>query len=98
MPDTSKGKRMPGRLLIAVIRGYQVVISPVLGNCCRFHPCCSAYWIEAIRRHGCLKGCWLGVRRILKCHPFHSGGVDLVPPGIRTAGNGSRLENCKREL
>lgn len=67
-------------LLIACIRIYQVCISPMLGPHCRFHPTCSAYAIEAIRVHGVMRGSWLAVRRIGRCHPFHPGGVDPVPP------------------
>ena len=67
------------RLLIALIRGYQVAISPWLGRNCRFHPTCSQYTLEAIERHGALKGLWLGLRRVLRCHPFHPGGHDPVP-------------------
>ncbi|WP_038199624.1 membrane protein insertion efficiency factor YidD [Xenorhabdus bovienii] len=68
------------RLLIAIIRGYQLVISPLLGPRCRFHPTCSQYGIEALRRFGMIKGSWLTVKRILKCHPLHVGGDDPVPP------------------
>lgn len=67
------------RLLMALIRGYQLAISPWLGRNCRFHPTCSQYTLEAIERHGALKGLWLGVRRVLRCHPFHPGGHDPVP-------------------
>ena len=67
------------RLLIALIRGYQVAISPWLGRNCRFYPTCSQYTLEAIERHGALKGLWLGLRRVLRCHPFHPGGHDPVP-------------------
>ncbi|WP_028875237.1 membrane protein insertion efficiency factor YidD [Tepidiphilus margaritifer] len=67
------------RLLIALIRGYQVAISPWLGRNCRFYPSCSQYTLEAIERHGALKGLWLGVRRVSRCHPFHPGGHDPVP-------------------
>ncbi len=67
------------RFLIALIRGYQLVISPHLGQCCRFHPTCSCYAQEAISRHGALKGAALTSRRILRCHPFNEGGIDPVP-------------------
>lgn len=71
-------------LATTLIRGYQRFISPILGpNKCRFHPTCSFYAIEAIRLHGFLKGCWLAVKRILKCHPLHPGGNDPVPPTQR---------------
>lgn len=64
---------------MALIRGYQLAISPWLGRNCRFHPTCSQYTLEAIERHGALKGLWLGVRRVSRCHPFHPGGHDPVP-------------------
>jgi uncharacterized protein len=68
------------RLLIAGITGYRRFISPLLGPHCRFAPSCSAYALEAVRRHGGLRGSWLAVRRIGRCHPFHPGGYDPVPP------------------
>ncbi|MFP1826386.1 membrane protein insertion efficiency factor YidD [Lonsdalea quercina] len=68
------------RLLIGLIRGYQRFISPLLGPHCRFHPTCSQYGIEAIRRFGMIKGCWLALKRVLKCHPLNPGGYDPVPP------------------
>jgi putative membrane protein insertion efficiency factor len=64
---------------MALIRGYQLAISPWLGRNCRFYPSCSQYTLEAIERHGALKGLWLGVRRVSRCHPFHPGGHDPVP-------------------
>lgn len=67
------------RILVALIRLYQVLISPLLGANCRFSPSCSHYAIDAIRKHGALKGGYLSVRRILRCHPFHPGGYDPVP-------------------
>jgi uncharacterized protein len=66
-------------LLIGFIKFYKTFISPVLGNNCRFYPSCSTYSMEALRLHGALKGCYLTLRRLLKCHPFHEGGVDPVP-------------------
>ncbi|HET7922777.1 MAG TPA: membrane protein insertion efficiency factor YidD [Gammaproteobacteria bacterium] len=66
-------------LLIALIRAYQLVISPLLGPRCRFYPSCSAYAIEAIAQHGALRGGWLSLKRLLRCHPLHPGGVDPVP-------------------
>lgn len=70
---------MIGRVLIALIRGYQYLISPWLGQNCRFTPTCSHYMAEAVARYGALKGVWLGVRRLLRCHPWHPGGHDPVP-------------------
>jgi putative membrane protein insertion efficiency factor len=67
------------RLFIGVIKLYQILISPLLGPNCRFHPTCSHYAIEAIARHGVLKGGYLSVRRLIKCQPLHEGGLDPVP-------------------
>lgn len=71
------------RVLLALIAGYRLLLSPFLGANCRFYPTCSAYAAEAIERHGALAGAWLAIRRIVKCHPWHSGGVDPVPPPRR---------------
>ena len=68
-----------GSLLIGCIRLYQMLLSPLLGAHCRFTPTCSQYGIEAIRKHGALRGLWLTVRRIARCHPFCEGGFDPVP-------------------
>ncbi|MEZ5476619.1 MAG: membrane protein insertion efficiency factor YidD [Thiolinea sp.] len=67
------------RILMGVVRGYQLFISPVIGSNCRFYPTCSHYTLEALQKHGALKGSWLGLRRIARCHPWNEGGVDLVP-------------------
>ena len=67
------------RLLLAVIEGYRLVLSPFLGGFCRYQPTCSAYGAEAIRCHGAARGGWLALRRIGRCHPFHRGGYDPVP-------------------
>lgn len=66
-------------LLLLLVRGYQLCISPFLGQNCRFYPSCSQYAMEAIGRHGALKGGMLAARRLSKCHPWHAGGVDPVP-------------------
>ena len=66
--------------LIGMIRLYQLCLSPFLGSSCRFHPSCSHYTIAALREHGALKGTWLGLRRLGRCHPWHPGGHDPVPP------------------
>ncbi len=67
-------------LLLGLVRIYQYLISPLLGPACRFHPSCSAYTYEAIKEYGTLKGIYMGLRRILRCHPFNPGGYDPVPP------------------
>jgi len=64
--------------LITVVRWYQAAISPLLGQHCRFHPSCSQYMIDAITRKGPVAGVWLGIRRVLRCHPFNPGGYDPV--------------------
>ena len=74
-------------LLTGLIRGYKLSISPFLGQNCRFHPSCASYAIEAIENHGALRGLWLALRRILKCHPWHAGGFDPVPDTAGTLGH-----------
>lgn len=66
-------------ILVALIRLYQWTIAPVIGQTCRFYPSCSHYGVEALQKHGALKGTWLTVKRICKCHPWNPGGVDQVP-------------------
>lgn len=68
-------------LLLFLIRGYQLLISPMLGPSCRYLPSCSSYAMDAIRIHGPLKGSWLAARRVSRCHPLHRGGYDPVPGG-----------------
>lgn len=68
------------RPLLALIRGYRLLLSPWFGNQCRFHPSCSVYAEQAIQDHGVVRGLWMGVRRIGRCHPWHPGGIDPVPP------------------
>jgi putative membrane protein insertion efficiency factor len=68
------------RILIGLIRSYQYLVSPLLGNHCRFYPSCSHYAAEAIETHGALRGSWLALLRLSRCHPWHEGGIDPVPP------------------
>lgn len=75
----AKIKQALQAIFIGLIRLYQLLISPLLGPRCRFSPTCSEYAIQAIRLHGVLKGSWLAIRRILKCHPGRPGGIDPVP-------------------
>ena len=66
------------KLIWSVIRGYQILISPMLGTRCRFHPSCSHYAMQAIEQEGVFKGIALSIKRLLKCHPFHDGGYDPI--------------------
>lgn len=66
-------------LLLAFIRAYQYLLRPMLGSNCRFYPSCSDYAREAIERHGALRGTWLAIKRVARCHPYHPGGFDPVP-------------------
>lgn len=70
---------MMTRLLLGLIGAYRYAISPILGRNCRFYPSCSEFAAEAVREHGALRGGWLALRRIGRCHPFHPGGYDPVP-------------------
>ncbi|MBI3523767.1 MAG: membrane protein insertion efficiency factor YidD [Betaproteobacteria bacterium] len=72
-------KLLPISPLVGLIRVYQYAISPLLGSRCRFHPSCSEYAIEALRRHGAWAGLWMALRRVLRCNPWHPGGFDPVP-------------------
>ncbi|WP_207796345.1 membrane protein insertion efficiency factor YidD [Pseudohalioglobus lutimaris] len=72
------------RLFIFFISCYKVILSPFLGNNCRFYPSCSSYAQDAIATHGVIKGSWLAIRRLSKCHPWHEGGADPVPPCSHT--------------
>lgn len=66
-------------VLKKIVRGYQVAISPLMAPRCRFYPTCSSYAIEALEKHGAIKGSWLTIKRLSKCHPLHPGGLDPVP-------------------
>jgi uncharacterized protein len=66
------------RLVIRLLRFYKAFVSPLLPSACRFVPTCSEYMIEAVRRYGAARGVWLGLQRLLRCHPFHEGGFDPV--------------------
>ena len=67
------------RLLLAAIRGYRYALSPWWGNQCRFSPTCSDYAAQAVEEHGALRGTWLALRRVARCHPWHAGGFDPIP-------------------
>jgi putative membrane protein insertion efficiency factor len=71
--------RMPALAVVGLLRLWQLLVSPVYGQTCRFYPSCTAYAMEAVDRHGLVRGGWLAVRRLARCHPWNPGGVDLVP-------------------
>jgi putative membrane protein insertion efficiency factor len=77
--QTPRAPSPAARTLMVGIRGYQKVLSPVMGGSCRFYPSCSAYGYEAIEVHGAARGSWLAVKRIGRCQPFSEGGLDPVP-------------------
>ena len=75
--------RKPGlaaRVVLLLLSGYKLLVSPLFTGSCRFNPSCSTYTAQAVREHGALRGLWLGVRRVLRCHPFGGHGFDPVPP------------------
>ena len=72
-------------VLVALIRAWRFTISPLYGQVCRYHPTCSAYALEAVSSHGALRGTWLSVRRIGRCHPWAAGGYDPVPSRATSA-------------
>ncbi|MBL0938854.1 MAG: membrane protein insertion efficiency factor YidD [Gemmatimonadaceae bacterium] len=72
-------RQWPRQAGILLVRGYQLVLSPIFGGACRYYPSCSAYAIEALEKHGALRGSWLALRRISRCHPLRPGGFDPVP-------------------
>ena len=72
-------KNVIQKILIFLVRAYQLAISPYIGAHCRYTPTCSAYFIEAVDKYGALRGSWLGIRRIMRCHPGRPGGYDPVP-------------------
>lgn len=66
------------RIIIGALRGYKLLISPLLPSACRYYPTCSEYMLDAVAKHGVLKGIWMGLKRLGRCHPFHAGGYDPV--------------------
>jgi len=71
---------MISKIIIWLVKGYQKFLSPLFPGCCRYKPTCSAYMIEAVKTHGALKGLYLGIKRLLRCHPWGGSGYDPVPP------------------
>jgi len=93
---SDEAARRPGvfaRLLMLLVTGYRRFISPLLPPTCRFTPSCSAYSLQALKTHGALRGSWLTVRRIARCHPFNPGGYDPVPPPRGKQGTVERPES-----
>ena len=84
------GSRAVRRGVLGLLRGYQVAISPTRQASCRYVPSCSTYAVTAIERFGLVRGGWLAVRRLLRCHPFHAGGHDPVPPAVDRAADRPR--------
>jgi uncharacterized protein len=82
--------------LVRLVRAYRAYVSPLLGPRCRFAPSCSAYALEALETHGALRGTWLAVRRVSRCHPFHRGGYDPVPdPAPGSEARVSEALSCR---
>ena len=79
--------RLPAQVARAAIRTYQLTLSPFIGNQCRFHPSCSNYALQAVDRYGALKGSWLALKRLGRCHPFNDGGFDPVPGSDSAIGS-----------
>ncbi len=65
-------------ILVGILRGYKLVISPFLPSACRYYPTCSEYMLAAVAKYGAMKGAWMGLKRLARCHPFHEGGYDPV--------------------
>jgi len=90
-PEQQGGRRISAaaRVLVALLNVYRRFVSPLLGPRCRFYPSCSAYALEAVQLHGAVRGSWLAARRLSRCHPFHSGGLDPVPAPRQKAAAGT---------
>ena len=76
--------RLPQTVLIGLVKGYRLLLSPSLGSACRFEPSCSAYSLQALQQHGAAGGTYLTLRRLVRCHPWCDGGIDPVPSSIFT--------------
>ncbi len=94
-PGESRSLSPAGWLLVGLLTGYRQFVSPLLGPRCRFYPSCSAYALQAVQLHGAMRGSWLAIRRLSRCHPFHAGGIDLVPGSV---GRREAADQKSREL
>ncbi len=101
-PSRISLRRLPQLLVIGVLRVYQSVISPMTGPSCRYYPSCSQYALIAVQRHGALRGTWLALRRLARCHTWTAGGIDDVPPvrqpktSAHTHGHAERARSSAR--
>lgn len=86
------------RALIMLINVYKLTISPLLGPRCRFYPSCSLYAVQAIQTHGAARGCYLALKRLLRCHPWHAGGYDPVPETGNTSTSSRCATDCCPDL
>lgn len=80
VPEARPGRGAAAAVLLALLRGYKLLISPLFTGCCRYYPSCSDYMRDAVIAHGVRRGTWLGLRRLARCHPFGSHGFDPCPP------------------
>jgi putative membrane protein insertion efficiency factor len=87
------GRILASRVIVAVVRGYQRYISPLFPPRCRFYPTCSEYTAIAVQEHGAIRGVVLGIGRLSRCHPFHPGGYDPVPPARAVGVGRSRVSS-----
>jgi putative membrane protein insertion efficiency factor len=95
-PVMAAAVRLPQTVLIGIVKGYRLLLSPWLGSACRFEPTCSAYSLEALQQHGAAVGSYLTLRRLARCHPWCEGGHDPVPPARSAAGTTSRTSLFSR--
>ena len=87
---------LPRNIIILALKGYRRIISPLYGQVCRFFPSCSAYALEAVTVHGAVKGSWLALRRLIRCHPWNAGGIDHVPDAHHHHGDPTKVPNIIR--
>lgn len=86
---SSAWRDLPRRILVGIVQGYRLLLSPWLGSQCRFEPTCSAYALQALQQHGAAQGSYLAARRVLRCHPWCAGGLDPVPAPTQTTSSTS---------